>query len=125
MTDDDLVTAFEAATLPSLPHRDHVRLAWWYLGQAPLAAAAARFIDALRRYAASLGAADKYHETITWAFLLIIQDRRARAAPNTTWADFAAANADLFAPDVLTRWYTPATLASPLARRSFVFPDRV
>jgi hypothetical protein len=38
MTDDELIAAFEAATLPAgaFPHREHVRAAWWYARRYPL-----------------------------------------------------------------------------------------
>ncbi len=123
MRDEEFVAAFEACTLtPSqFDHRNHVRLAFLYLHEAPLLEALTRFRDSLQRYATSLGAAAKYHETITFAFLFLIHERMQRAA----WAsfdEFADANPDLFAP-ILTRYYKEETLASELARRVFVMPD--
>ena len=44
----------------------------------PAAEALARFSKVLRRYAASLGKADRYHETITWAYLLLLNERIRR-----------------------------------------------
>jgi hypothetical protein len=48
-------------------------------------------------------------------------------AEHATWESFAAANADLLTwqPSVLDRYYRPETLASDLARRAFVWPDRL
>jgi hypothetical protein len=65
-----------------------------------------------------------YHETITWAFLLIIAERQARCGA-VTWDDFAAANADLLVwkPSILERYYSTEVLRSDLARNVFVFPD--
>jgi hypothetical protein len=121
VTDRELLAAFEDTTLAHLSHRDHVRLGWLYLAD-PLAVAAPRFITALRRYAEAKGAGEKYHETITWAFLLLIADRRSAGE---TFDEFAAAHPELFVASPLARWYTDETLASSRARRSFVFPDRV
>jgi hypothetical protein len=130
MTDEEFLRRFEAGTLPDggFHHRDHVRLAWLYLGRHPLLEAIARFRDGLRRFAAARGKPGLYHETITWAFLLLIHERMARRPPSTaSWEAFAAANPDLLVwrPSVLGTYYRDETLASELARRVFVLPDRL
>ena len=65
-----------------------------------------------------------YHETITWAFLLIVAERLARE-PAETWDAFAADNADLLSwqPSILDRYYSKELLGSALARATFVMPD--
>jgi hypothetical protein len=123
-----LIEKFEACTLApgEFRHRQHVEVAWSYLSQYPPAEALARFAANLRRYAASLGAPSKYHETITWAYLLLINQRRAcTSGPDDDFETFARKNDDLFQPDAIARFYTPETLASPLARRVFLLPDAV
>ena len=124
MDDREFAAAFEACTLPSslFDHRHHVRLAWIYLREEPVLDALAHYIRSLKRYAGSLGAGAKYHETITFAFLFLIHERMQRVAAETFDA-FAAANPDLFEP-ILQRYYTPETLASELARTTFLMPDR-
>jgi hypothetical protein len=84
------------------------------------------FSDALKRFAIAKGKPDLYHETITFAYLLLIGERLARE-PAATWEAFAAANADLLAwkPGVLDRYYTATTLWSDLARATFVMPDKI
>lgn len=141
MTHEQFVSAFESGTLPpeQFPHRAHVRLAWIYLRRYPLADAAARFTSGIRAFATRAGKPEKYHETITWAYLLLIQDRLARekaarqaagdsscAAPAPDFDSFAEANADILLNGraLLERWYHPSTLDSPLARLTFVWPDR-
>lgn len=123
MHDRDFVQAFETCTLPSeqFPHRAHVRLAWLYLRDYSLLDALTRFVEGLKRYAASLGAGSKYHETVTWAYMFLIHDRMARA-PFETFEDFAAANPDLF-NGVLEKYYSKETLSSDLARRTFLMPE--
>lgn len=135
MTDEAFVQAFEAGTLApeAFPHRAHVRLAWLYLRQYPLTEAAARFTAGIRAFATAVGKPEKYHETITWAYLLIIQDRVARASADADaggapdFDRFAEANSDLLLNGraLLERWYHPATLDAPLARQAFVWPDRM
>jgi hypothetical protein len=129
MTDDELIAAFEAATLPAAAfrHPEHVRAAWWYVRRYPLHEAIGRFGSALRRFATTHGVPGLYHETITVAFMLIVADRlddEARALP---WEEFSVRHADLLAwkPSVLDRYYTEATLWSDRARRQFVMPDRI
>jgi hypothetical protein len=122
--DNELITAFEDCTLPPelFSHRQHVRVGWIYLSEGTLLEALPRFVTSLKRYATSLGASTKYHETITFAFLFLIHERMQRT-PAATWDEFAQANPDLFEP-ILDRYYTPDTLRSDLARATFVMPDR-
>ena len=129
MTDDQFVEAFESQTLPAdrFRHADHVRLAWIYLRRMTLPAAMARYSDRLKAFATHLGQGGLYHETITYAFLMIINDRIADSAPEESFAAFKARNPDLFegvAP-VLGRYYRPETLASDRSRAGFVMPDRL
>jgi hypothetical protein len=121
--DRELVEAFEACTLPAdlFPHRAHVRLAFLYLREHGLLETLSRYSDGIRRYATSLGAATKYHHTITWAYLFLIHERMQRAG-HASFEEFAAANEDLFGP-ILDRYYSRETLASELARTTFVLPD--
>jgi hypothetical protein len=123
---DDLVAAFEACTLPpaDFGHAEHVRLAWTYLEGAPLPVAAARLCAGLKRYTRAVGAAGKYHETVTLAWLFLVDERRRRA-DDGDWQTFRRSNPDLFDPAArpLAVWYRPETLHSPRARRCFVLPD--
>ena len=128
MDDRELLSAFEACTFPpgEFHHREHVRLGWLYLKEKPLVEALSAFATGLRRFATHGGAAAKYHETVTFAFLFLIHERMQREEFETFDA-FAAANPDLFTwkPSILDRYYRAATLDSELARRTFVMPDAV
>lgn len=127
MNDRDFVAAVETCALAGgdFHHADHIRLAWIYLSERPLLEAIARFTTSLRRFAAHHGVPQKYHETITWAHLVLIHERMQRDGAPREWESFREANADLFAwrPSILQRYYAPATLTSDLARRVFVLPD--
>ena len=124
--DEEFLARLEDGTLPPecFHHADHVRAAWLYLTRLPTAEAIARFSRTLRAYAASLGKADRYHETITWAYLLLVNERIGRGEA-ANWEEFRAANPDLldWKDSVLTRYYRKETLGSDLARRVFVMPD--
>ena len=124
----ELIADFEACRFApgSFDHRTHVEVAWRYLDDRPLFAAVEAVTEGLKRLTRAFGAESKYHETITWAFVLLIHDRRSRLDSDHSWEEFTAANADLFSkdPSPLERYYRPETLSSDLARRVFLMPDR-
>ena len=129
MNDLEFMARFEDGTLPSenFRHRDHVRMAWLYLTRYPLLEALANFSCALRRFATAHGKPNLYHQTITWSYLFLINERRERLGGSPDWQEFAAANTDLFQWNdggVLAQYYRPETLQSEFARKVFVLPDR-
>ena len=129
MTDDEFIAAFENATLDgaSFHHADHVRAGFLYVGRYPVLESLRRFSTSLKQLATALGKPGLYHETITWAFLLLIRERMARAGCPQSWTQFAADNPDLmnWKHNVLGKYYRDETLFSPLARNTFVFPDKI
>jgi len=129
MTEHEWMAEFEKCTLPngSFHHADHVKMAFFYLQKYLPLEALIRFSSALKRFAAAQGKPDLYNETITWGFILLIRERMARASSPQSWAEFSASNADLLRWDnnVLKKYYFPETLSSELAKRVFLFPDRV
>lgn len=128
MQDAELLAGFETASLPAeaFHHREHVRVAFLFVRRHGLPGALDEFSRALKQFAAAKGKPNLYHETITWAFLLLIGERLARE-PAATWAEFAEHNPDLLTwkPSLLDRYYSHDTLWSDLARRTFVMPDRM
>lgn len=124
-TDAAFVQALEACTLPSsrFTHAGHLRAAWWYLRTYSLGDAIDRFRAALQAYAASLGAARKYHETMTVAWLLLIHERLDDTSRTLDWDTFSARHPELFDQALLGRYYDGATLESERARRTFVMPQ--
>jgi hypothetical protein len=129
MEDEHLVRLVEAGEVPpdGFHHRDHVRVAWWYLRQHPLPQALVLFSTTLRRFALARGKPDLYHETITTAYMLLINERLATDDRDLTWVEFAERHFDLLSwrPSILDRYYREETLWSELARRAFVMPDRL
>ncbi len=105
-------------------------MAWAWLERAPVLEVLPLFAAGLRRLAAAAGKPGLYHETITWACVLLVNERRAGAeagAGAEDWTAFAARNPDLleWKPSVLERrYYNEDTLWSDRARRAFVMPDR-
>jgi hypothetical protein len=81
MTDVELARALERSEVPEggFHHADHLRVAWVYLSEgASVDDALARMSATLRRFAASVGKAEKYSDGIT-AFWMY-QMAAARAA---------------------------------------------
>jgi hypothetical protein len=127
LPDTELLAGFEAGTLApgDFHHADHVHVAWLLLRERSVPEVLERFSAGLRRLAAAAGKPGLYHETITWAYVLLIHERMARDGVDS-WAGFAAQNPDLFTwkPSILDAYYEKETLASELARRVFLLPDR-
>jgi hypothetical protein len=133
LNDEEFMQAFESCTLPNTEfhHADHVRMAFLYLCRFSPLEALQRFSKSLANFATVNGKPKLYHETITWAFLFLIRERVARYSERTgtqpSWDEFARANSDLLSwkDSVLKRYYSDEMLSSELARKTFVFPDRL
>jgi hypothetical protein len=129
LDDAALLSAFAALDVrpADFRHCEHVRLAFALLArEGDLAAAALAFRALLRRFAEAVGAASKYHETITWAYLAIIAERmRGRAYGSSL--ELLAEHPDLLdhRNGALARHYdVTELLASAEARAAFVLPRR-
>jgi hypothetical protein len=115
--------AFETGMLAParFPHAEHVRFGYEMLNRYSFGEAIVRFSAGLKLLAAKAGKPQVYHETITVAFLALINERRSRVA-SCTWTEFQAGNADLFDKRCLEKWYGTEQLGSELARRAFCLP---
>ncbi|HYM06576.1 MAG TPA: hypothetical protein VEU11_08450 [Terriglobales bacterium] len=125
LDDDALVEEFESCRLPAsqFHHADHIRLAWIFLGRHNEEEATARIEEAIRRFASHNGVPQKYHHTITIAWMKLVAAAR-RATPEVRTFDlFAARNLQLFDLKVLNRYYTPERLADRSAKDGWVEPD--
>jgi hypothetical protein len=129
MTDDQFIASFEDCTLSRdlFHHADHVKMAFLYLRRYPALEALLRFSTALARFATANGRTGRYNETVTWAFLFLIRERMARAGRDETWTEFVAGNADLldWENNILRKYYRAETMESALAKRVFLFPDKI
>lgn len=123
---EETVQAFETATVDpaDFNHEAHIKVAWGYLQEHDQLEAINRFTAAIKRLTEKLGVPDKYHETITWFYLLKIAERCARNT-EADWHAFKSANPDLFEwnPSIVQKYYSDPLLSSETARCSFVLPD--
>jgi hypothetical protein len=135
MTDAEFLSALETCTLPQsdFGHSAHVRAAYLYLRAEGFSGALERTRRAIRAYALHLGKSGLYHETITVAYLALIQQHMFQRGDGRDggdggegegggWAAFERDNPELFRPGLLLDYYPKAQLESDLARRVFVLP---
>jgi hypothetical protein len=125
--DDAFAAAFEACTLPkeAFHHRDHIRLAWICLREDDFDAAAARIERSIRRFAAHLGAGEKYHQTITIVWLRLVEAamRKSSRAGAGTFEEFFEQNPELLDQKLPFQFYSRERLLSDAARSAWMEPD--
>jgi hypothetical protein len=123
MNDGEFLRRFALCEIDAFPHRDHVRLAWLSLRAEGWTGASRLVREGLRRFATHHGAARKYHETLTIAWLAVVADAIAESPDESDFDRFVAAHPDLLERDRLARHYSPNVLASEAARETWVAPD--
>ena len=126
MTDDAFLAALESCRLDptEFSHAAHIRAGFLYLQAHDFAEALGAMRRAIKAFAASIGKDALYHETITVAFMTLINERMAADPSATDWPRFAKRHADLFSGNVLGAYYSHARLNDPMARQVFLLPDR-
>ena len=122
MTDETFLVRFEAASLRSFDHADHLRVAFAYARRGGIEHAVARARDGLRRFAAAHGEPGRYHETLTTAWARVVAHYALQARYDDFDA-FLAAHTRLADRDLLWAHYSRERLFSAAARAGFVEPD--
>lgn len=118
---------FEACRISAdaFDHRAHVRLVYLCLCEADVNAAHRRIRAGLRRFLVHAGApADKYHETLTRAWILAVDHFMHQTPPCKSSAAFISSNPQLLDRRILLTHYSAEALFSDQARQSFLEPDR-
>jgi hypothetical protein len=123
----DLVAAFESGTLDParFDHRLHLSLAWTYLQRDGFPEGALCFRRHLKAYVAKVGAEGKYHETITWAYLVLLNEELSlRSPPGESFDAMIHRRPDLLdhRNGAMARSYCKSQLDSAEARRVFLLP---
>lgn len=125
LTDDELVQEFEAGSLAAFPHAQHVRLTIIYLTRHGRDETLRKMCDGLLRFATVKGDPEKFHVTITRAWINLIESaRRAHPALHDPGA-LVAACPQLLDQNALLRFYSPERLNSGEARLRWLPPDRL
>ena len=125
--DEALLAGFESARLAprEFGHREHIRAAFLCLANDDFGEAAVRFRRALRRFAAAHGVPGRYHETLTWAWLALVNER-AHGASFAGSEDFLRRHPELLRHPggLLSRYYDVAAISSSeRAKQVFLLPD--
>jgi hypothetical protein len=118
MTDETFLTRFEAASLPSFDHRDHLRVAFAYARRGGVEHAR----EGLRRFTAAHDQAARYHDTLTTAWARVV-GHYASLAREDDFDAFLATHPRLLERDLLSAHYSRERLFSAAARAAFVEPD--
>ena len=103
-------------------HREHVHLTWLAVRRCGVAAAVAVVSDGIQRTARYAGAPQKYHATASRAWVELVGYHAADSGEDD-FAAFADHHRALLDKRLLTRFYTPATLASAHAKTGWAEPD--
>ena len=105
-------------------HREHLELAWSYLGRYDADEAREAMTAAIRHVAELHGAPDKYHETITRSWVQLVAVHRART-PAGSFDEFMSDpdNAGLLDRHLLDHHYSRELIASDAARTGWTEPD--
>lgn len=101
-------------------HRQHVRLTWLAVRRHGATAALDLIADGIRRTATDAGAPQKFHVTMTRAWVELVAHHADDA---TDFEEFAARHPELLDKELLARHYRPGTLAGTQARTTWVEPD--
>ncbi|MGW3043550.1 hypothetical protein ACWC9T_26680 [Kitasatospora sp. NPDC001159] len=101
-------------------HRQHVRLTWLAVRRHGATAALDLVCEGIRRTATRAGTPQKFHVTMTRAWVELVAHHAEGAAD---FEEFAARHPELLDQRLLDRHYRPGTLADERARTAWVEPD--
>ncbi len=124
MTDEQFLHAFESTQLEEadFDHTNHVRAGFLLTRKLGFVQAIHAYSTALKALTQYYGVPEKYHETITIAYLVLINERLDQS-PDIHWETFRHDNPDIFDKNILQKYYSASQLASPTARRVFQLPN--
>jgi hypothetical protein len=118
----DTLLAEVMSTADRFGHREHIHLTWLAVRRYGTAAAIALVSDGIRRTARYAGAPQKYHATVSRAWVELVGFHVA-TEPDGTFDTFVGNNPALLDKRLLARFYRSSTLAT--AKLRWVEPDLV
>jgi hypothetical protein len=104
-------------------HREHVQLAWTYLRTLPREQAREAMRRSIRHVARAHDAPDRYHETLTLAWMEVVDLHREPGTCGESFDRFIEHNERLLDRHLLEHHYSADLLNSGRARREYVAPD--
>jgi hypothetical protein len=118
----DELLAEVMAHAPRFGHRQHIHLTWLAVRRCGVAEAIALVSAGIQHTARYAGAPQKYHTTVSRAWVELV-GHHATEHHEPDFDAFTRENPALLDKRLLTRFYRSTTLASPLAKTSWVEPD--
>jgi hypothetical protein len=118
----DELMAEVMASARAFGHRQHVHLTWLAVRRAGMPAAIGLVSEGIQRTARYAGAPQKYHVTVSRAWVELVAHHVAED-PSPDFTAFAGRNPELLDKRLLSRFYRSATLARGEARTGWVEPD--
>jgi hypothetical protein len=103
-------------------HREHLELAWSYLRRYSIDEAGEAMVAAIRHVARLHGDEDKYHETITRAWLHFVAVHIQRWGADS-FEEFLKRNPALLDRNLIQHFYSRELILSDGARASWSAPD--
>ena len=105
-------------------HKAHVRLAYIYPCENETDTAYLKVRNSVQVFLVhNVVDADKYHETLTHAWILAVKHLMTSTRPTPSAADFISSSPSLLDTKIMLTHYSAATLFSEEARRVFIKPD--
>jgi hypothetical protein len=127
--DTTFLRAFEECTLPfeEWHHRAHLKVAYLYLRMFPFDEALVRARENIKRYNAATNTPETlergYHETITVAWMRLVQFTLEEYGPAPSADEFLEAQEQLLNRKALRFFYSRDRIISWKAKAEFVEPD--
>src|SRR6202521_6125210 len=111
-SDQDFLRAFEDLSFPAdrFHHREHIHVAWLYLKSADATRAAERMSEGIRRFANHHGATQKYHHTLTLAWMRLAAAALVETPEGYTFERFLTAPPQLKDANPPAKYYSKALL---------------
>ena len=124
-SDEEFLRAFEDLSFPAdlFHHGEHIRVAWLYLKSSDASRAAERMSEGIRRFANHHGATQKYHHTLTLAWMRLVAAALVETPEGYTFERFLIAHAQLKDTNLLAKYYSKELLQTAAAREAWVEPD--
>lgn len=129
MDDAQLREAFETCTLPfeQWTHREHLRMAFMYAANDPLPQALEKMRAGIKAYNKATGTPEElergYHETITVAFMRLVNQAIRQHGPFASSEAFCEACGPSLKKGVLLDYYSKDRLITLAAKQQFIEPD--
>lgn len=124
-SDEEFLRAFEDLSFPAdlFHHREHIRVAWLYLKSFDASRAAERMSAGILRFANHHGATQKYHHTLTLAWMRLVAAALVETPEGLSFEQFLAGHLEFGDKNLPAKYYSAELLQTNAAREGWVEPD--